>query len=191
MLRSLWFLFHILVISALLLWAGTHPGTMTITWYNQHITTDISFILCGLYIATLLLLSAHHIWENIVRMPAALKRTRINALKTKHVNEISSGLAALAAGDTSRAQRHAKAALKTQPHAQHSNGLLLLLQAQIALKQGQTRQATSLFEALSKDPQTGFLGTRALLQQALADKQYDRAKTLTDNAVKTAQKSPC
>lgn len=192
MLRALWFIIHLTIFAGLLYGATQAPGTVSIHWLDQTYSLDIGFTLCALYALILLSALLHGIWTHIAGVPKALKRYRTRAAKDAYWRTLTQGLTALAAGDAVSA---AKLCTKAEHiHTTHperlSTGLLTLLSAQTAKLQGDQATATHLFEHLSRDPDAGFLGTRALLQEALDAGDAQKAATLLDAPLKRRGKNP-
>ena len=188
MLRSLWFILQIAILTGLLIWAAQYPGTVTFNWLSYELTVQIGLFLCGIYALIFLTVHAHNIWRHITGIPAAIFQHFEQRAKTHSRNNLAKGLSALAAGDLKSATR-LTSKIKDD-HFNDSPGLLLLLQAQTARLKGSDSEAQRLFTRLAKDKNAGFLGVRALLQNALENNNFDQANTLAQDGLTRFKNNP-
>lgn len=188
MLRSLWFILQIAILTGLLIWAAQHPGTVTFNWLSYELTIQIGLFLCAVYALIFLTVHAHNIWRYITGMPRAILRRMEQRAKIHSHNNLAKGLSALAAGDLKSAARLSHKI--NDDHFNESPGLLLLLQAQTARLKGNEHDAKRLFSRLAKDKNAGFLGVRALLQNALENNDFDTAKTLAQESLQRFKNNP-
>ncbi|WP_370335666.1 heme biosynthesis HemY N-terminal domain-containing protein [Parvularcula marina] len=105
----------------------------------------------------------------VLRMPKAIARHHRDRRRVKGLTALTRGLEAVAAGDATDAQRHAKMASR---QLKDEAGLTRLLTAQAAQLAGDEVTAEQSFAAMLEAPETEFLGLRGLYLQAM--KQGDR-----------------
>ena len=101
------------------------------------------------------------------------------------IDALGKSLAAIAAGDAKTARRKAA---KAQDMLKNP-ALTRLVNAQAADLAGERQRATTYYKALMSDPDTAFVGTRGLLQHAMADGDVDRALKLANHARELSPKN--
>ena len=98
---------------------------------------------------------------------------------------ITRGFSALASGDMAKAKKFADKSHKALP-----NELLLkFLEAQIAVKSGESKQAEEIFSQLAKTEDAGFIGYRGLISLSVSDNKPEKALQIADDLLKTNPKS--
>jgi HemY protein len=181
MIRSIWFFIKLAVLVAVLSWFMRHPGQIRIDLPPWQLETSVAFFavtICLVMIAGLGLLRFGD-WAKSIKM-------RIERWREKQgLRSITRGLVAIAAGDADIAAREARRANRYLP----STPLRHLLLAQSEQLRGNRNGAAKHFVALMQDQDTGFLGLRGLLTQAIADGKYDHALQLARQAHKSQPKS--
>jgi HemY protein len=122
----------------------------------------------------------------IVGAPGALLEGWGESRRRRGYRELTQGLAAVAAGDGTEAQKHARKAeqLLSEPP------LTLLLSAQAAQLAGDRDGANRAFTAMLEDDQMAFLGLRGLIAQALRDGDQARALDYAQRAFRLRPQTP-
>lgn len=143
-------------------WLADYPSTITIELPDYRIEMA-SFVVLALAVAFFGILALiYRFWHWLRR---GHPQRRAMARQERGYQELTSGLAALMAGEAPRARRHARKSqqlLGTVPMAQ-------LIEAQAAQLIGDTAAARSEFEALSEDKKTNVMGLRGLISVAERD----------------------
>jgi HemY protein len=188
MLRRVWGWTKILVAFALGLrlafWAAdlAGAGAVTLTWADWSVTAPLWAFVVGVGLFTLALFALYALTFWLLSIPAALRRQRERA---GH-DALARGLAAVAAGDTKRAQRLSARAAKRLPE---SHPLALLLSAQAARLSGDADAARATFTALLEDKGPGrSFGLRGLVQDALSQGREAEALALARQAAEAGPK---
>ena len=180
MIRALLFFVKVAIFVAVAVWVAERPGTVTFEWLDTTVTmhTGVFFLIC---LGTILLaLILFRILNWLANMPKMMSRYRQDMGAQKGYRALTLGLTAVAAGDAKIAQYQAHRARKFLPS---DHGLPVLLEAQAARLQGDEGAAAQSFALLLENPDTAFLGIRGLLQNALEDHDYDRARVLAEKAL--------
>ncbi|GGD15522.1 heme biosynthesis protein HemY [Aquisalinus flavus] len=144
-------------------------------YFNPAAPTLIGIsILLALLIVTVLIISY------LMRLPEKLRGKRRDSQRQKGIISLTRGLEAVAAGDASDAQRHAKNAQRQLEEP----ALTRLLTAQAAQLAGDHETAEASFSAMLEAPETEFLGLRGLYLQAVGAGDMKAAKGYADRAFK-------
>jgi len=136
--------------------------------------------LIGVSILLALLIVAVLIISYLMRLPEKLSGKRRESQRQKGIISLTRGLEAVAAGDASDAQRHAKNAQRQLEEP----ALTRLLTAQAAQLAGDHETAEESFSAMLEAPETEFLGLRGLYLQAVGAGDMKAAKGYADRAFK-------
>jgi HemY protein len=152
-------------------WVAHRPGNVTVQWHGWRLDTSFGVLLVGVVILILFAVALWLAYRWIVGAPGALLEGWGDSRRRKGYRELTQGLAAVAAGDGTEAQRHARRAeqLLAEPP------LTLLLSAQAAQLNGDREAATRAFKAMLEDDEMAFLGLRGLIAQSLRDGNQQQA----------------
>jgi HemY protein len=159
-------------------WLAERPGTVTAEWHGWRLDTSVGAILV---VVVLLMLTGVALWllyRWIIGAPGALLEGWGESRRRQGYRALTSGLAAVAAGDANEAQKQAKKAEKLLSEPP----LTLLLSAQAAQLAGDREGAKRAFNTMLEDEQTAFLGLRGLIAQALRDGDQGQALALAERA---------
>lgn len=185
MIRALFFLLKVAVLSLLAVWIAAREGTVRLNW-NDVQGNDIAVnIHLGLFLLALLgtFLVAMLIFRmisGVAHFPKSWARYQDIRRREKGFRALTLGLTAVAAGDTKIAGYQAQRAEKLLPE---QTALGLLLKAQAARLEGNEGEANQYFTALLEDKDAAFLGMRGLLQSALEQKNYGAGLNLARQAL--------
>ena len=185
-------LIYVLIIAAVLLAGGfafdflaNEPGYITLDYGDRLYEVTLFEAALLLVIGILALMAAIWVLKVVIATIRLLMGDEnafggffVRTREQRGVDALGKGLVALAAGD-------AKTALKKAELAQHklkNPALTRLLNAQAADLAGERQRAAVYYKALMSEPETAFVGTRGLLQQAVADGDVDRALKLAEHA---------
>ena len=163
MLRIIFWFIVLAAMAAGLTWLAEHPGRMTIDWLGYHIEEMPVALALGVIAAGLVVL-----WlaVRIVRMVflapgAAVDYFRLRR-KRKGLEELSSGLVALLAGDAASARRAANRAARLTP----DEPVAQLLEARAAHELGDAKTARALLLRMLEDEKTEPAALHGLYEQA-------------------------
>jgi HemY protein len=122
----------------------------------------------------------------IIGAPGALLDGWGDSRRRRGYRALTQGLAAVAAGDGTEAQKNARKAeqLLSEP------ALTLLLSAQAAQLNGDREGAKRAFTAMLDDEQMAFLGLRGLIAQSLTDGNQAMALDYAERAFRLRPKTP-
>ncbi len=163
MLRIIFWFIVLAAMAAGLTWLAEHPGRMTIDWLGYHIEEMPVALALGVIATALVIL-----WlaVRIVRMffmapGAAVDYFRLRR-KRKGLEELSSGLVALLAGDAASARRAANRAARLTPE----EPVARLLEARAAHELGDAKTARALLLRMLEDEKTEPAALHGLYEQA-------------------------
>ena len=187
MLRAIWFAVQLGLLFALAVWLAERPGAVDVHWLGYDIHAQIGFVLVTGLILLLLLLWLHRLFLGLLGLSSYFKRRRLEKKRGKGVRALTLGLSALAAGD-SRIAAYQVARMRALLPEDH--GLSLLLEAQAARLKGDHQTARDLFEQLVAGNDTGFLGLRGLMLEALDTGEPQQALSYARQALKLHPRQP-
>lgn len=159
---SLFIKISLIVVAAI--WIMGQEGQIVFSWNEYRFLIDTSFFILLTLIAAALIILMDRVWRYLISFPQLFGRYRREINHQKGLKALTSGLSAVAAGDTKRAVDQAK---KAKAHLPQDTSLALLLQAQAARLDGREDDARQSFAGLLEHEDTAFLGIRGLLQSAL------------------------
>jgi HemY protein len=161
--RALFFIVQLALLIAAALWVADHPGRVSVVWQEYVVETPLWVAALGVLVLMVAAALLYRLWRAVLRSPRRFGRWRRERRRARGYQALTRGLVAVAAGDASGAQKHARRAevLLDEPP------LTLLLNAQAAQLAGDDAAARRRFEEMLERPETAFLGTRGLLVQAM------------------------
>jgi HemY protein len=116
----------------------------------------------------------------------ALSRFRMRAKEARGLDALSQGMVALAEGDARAADQHARRATRLLG----KRALTQLLSAQAADALGDSARAREHYRALAREPETGMVGVKGLLAQAVKRGETARAAKLAAHAFAMRPRDP-
>jgi len=149
------------------------PGWVSLEWSGYRIDTSFAFLLGAVLLIAVTTALIYRFWLFLRRSPEKVKTAWTARRRRKGYQALTRGMVAVAAGDASEAQRQVRRAdvLLEEPP------LTMLVSAQAAQMRGDEAAASAFFMAMTKRPETEFLGIRGLLNQAI--KRGDRTEALS------------
>ena len=180
MLRIFFFLLMIAALSLGLSYVADMDGTLIIQWPGGEIQPSLMqavLVFAGLVVLAIVVWS---LLRMILSSPEAVGRYFRRKKQEKGLAALSGGLIALGAGDKSRAVQLAGQARKTLPN----DPMTQMLRAQAAELQGDTGQATRIYESMLAASDTEVMGLRGLYLLALEQKELEAAEQYAARAVK-------
>lgn len=159
-------------------WIAGLPGDVSATLAGTTISaaTPVVIVLLGLSFLAFYLLLRLVGW--LVSAPRRMRRDRVRHDRIKGDRAVTRTLVALAASDSSVAQREAGRSRRLLG----DTPLTLLLAAQASRQAGQDDDASAVFRQLASHKQAGFLGLRGLLRQATAREDWPAAAAIARQA---------
>ncbi|HEX9647357.1 MAG TPA: heme biosynthesis HemY N-terminal domain-containing protein [Alphaproteobacteria bacterium] len=173
MTRLLAFLAVVAVLSAAAAWIADRPGAVSLRWQGWQVDTSVAVLVLAIAVLGALVAAAYNLYRWLVVSPRTIRRFRTERRRQRGYRALTRGLVSAAAGDAPGARaaaRDAEALLGEPP-------LTLLLTAQAAQLDGDSRAAGVAFRRMLEHDQTEFLGLRGLLVQAV--RKGDAATALT------------
>ncbi len=153
-------------------WLGENPGTVTMTWFDVQIETNVAVLLLFTALAVVMCIFCYHVLARIVLAPLRFSERQNLKYYQQAIAEITYSVAALAASDMASAAEHTRKAEKllgTTP-------LTLLLRAQISKNEGSDAETRALLEQLLEYKETEYLAATSLAD--VAQKQAELPKAL-------------
>ena len=160
-------------------------GFITIQFADLEVEVDALFCLTVAVFMGLLVFYWGQCWHFLIELPKRLHGKYHAKQVDEGLGQLYKGFEALAIGDTSTAQKHAKKTAQLLPN----RSVATLLQAQVAEGRGQKELAQEKFQQLTEEKSTSFIGIQGMLKQALEQKHYDSALEWAQKGRKLAPKN--
>jgi len=178
MIRAIWFLILISLVSTIAAILTDNPGAVSLNWLGYKVETSIGVLLSGILIVSICLTIVYRIWFFIRNAPKRVSKVHLDWRRNRGYKALTQGMVAVAAGDAQEARRQARKAenfLADPP-------LTMLLSAQAAQLSGDEKAAGKFFEKMSERKDTKYLGIHGMLNQAIQDGDKDVALELAEQA---------
>lgn len=163
-------------------WLADNPGSVEVDWLSWRLSTSVPALLLFLLLLSGALFYALRLINAVASFPGTFSARRQEKKRHRGYRALSDGLAAAAAGHTKQASKLATQAEKLLKDP----SLTRVLSAQTAQLTGDESAERRHYEAMRDRPETALMGTRGLLELALAQGQRDQALTLATEARKLA-----
>ncbi len=164
-------------------WLVEYPGWVTVDWFGFRLEAPMIVIALVLVLTFAGLYILLRFLNLITGGPAAWRAFSSRQRARQGMGALTQGLAAAAAGDASKAHRHAARAERLIT----DGPLARVLALEAAELEGRADDVAALAPALLDDPETELLGRRALFDLARASAEQDRA---TDQAEAAFENHP-
>jgi HemY protein len=174
--RFWFFLLRLAVLTGVVFWLASAPGTARIVWHDQLIETSAAFLAFALVGGAFLLYALYRLWRFVMDGPRLWRLHRKLRKMQQGQVFLTQGLAAIAGGNAAEAGRLALAARKALGPTISTR----LLQAQAAQLAGDHAVASEIFRALASAPESAVLGYRGLIMEALRAENWDEVDSLID-----------
>ena len=184
MLRVLFFLILVFALAIGFSWLAERPGELTLVFagYQYRVSLLVASILVVATVAAVMI--TWWVIKGIWNSPHAVARYFRARRRDRGYQALSTGMIAAGAGDSELARRKKKDALKLLSSDQEP--LILLLDAQASLLEGNHEAARAKFEAMLKDPELKLLGLRGLYLEARRLGENEAARHYAAQAVTQA-----
>jgi len=170
MFRFIRFIIEIAIVAGIVLWFLEYPGTVEIHWQGHIIKLTVAvaaFMLASLITAILLF---HMLYRKIVNFPIRWRESRKVKQMTHALDLILDNFEAHAAKNVKKTLNTVSALEKLFPDHQ----LVQKIKAKSLLAEGHDRKALRIFDKLSHNPQTKFLGLKYLVEYHVANKNEEQ-----------------
>ncbi len=178
MIRAVWFLLLLALISLGAALVADNPGVVSLEWLGYKVDTSIGVLFAGIFLVSICLAVVFRIWFFIRNAPKRVGKARRDWRRQRGYKALTQGMVAVAAGDAQEARRQASKAesLLAEPP------LTMLLSAQAAQLSGDEKAASKFFEKMSERKDTKYLGIHGMLNQAIQEGNKDVALELAEQA---------
>lgn len=177
MLRSVWYLFKILVVVGAAVFLAVQPGTIQITW-NEYTIRDLHLGAAALtlFLVLMAVVYVSGLLYRLMSLPREVARLHRERRRTKGYKALVQSLTAAASDDHKSAYALANRAQKLLPESE--SGIPLLLKAHAAKSRGQIDETDLVFRQLLGNSDTALLGVHGLMQKAMIQGDYQQALKL-------------
>ncbi len=170
----------LIIVATVFAWLADQPGDLKLRGLGYEIETSLmaAFILiAGL---TLIVWITWSLLMWLLDRPGAFGGWFKSRRQRKGKQALSSGLIAVASGDSEAAQAHARTAAAIIG----DDPMVKLLDAQASQMRGDNVRVRQLFEEMAEQPETRLLGLRGLHTDAVRQSDMARARALAEEAVR-------
>ncbi|WP_142850529.1 heme biosynthesis protein HemY [Telmatospirillum sp. J64-1] len=172
MIRLILYVLVVAVLVVVSVWMAERPGQVSVRWLGWQIETTVPVLLLALALLLGVVWLVLKFLGILLHLPRDLRRARRESRYRKGIVALTSGMAAVAAGDSHQARRMARRADDLLKDA----SITRLLSAQAAEIAGDREAAKRHYTEMVDDPDSRFLGLRGLLEISL--KEGDRTAAL-------------
>ncbi len=174
MIRSVWYLFKIILVVGLATFLAIQPGTIDITW-KEYAFRDIHLGAASVVFLLVLLALVYltGLLYRLFSLPREFMRYRSERQRSKGYRALLQSLTAAASGDYKHAYYLAYRARKLLP--EEEAGIPLLLQAHAAKSRGNASDTDTAFRMLLENADTALLGVQGLMRKAVLEGDYVQA----------------
>ncbi|AJY47694.1 heme biosynthesis protein HemY [Martelella endophytica] len=166
-------------------WFADRPGELSLVWqghlFQTPLTTALALLIALIFVVMVIWWLITVIWTS----PNSVRRYFRARKRDRGYQAISTGLIAAGSGNLVLARK-----MSTRAHAllrADQEPLIHMLDAQVALIEGDHDKARRLFERMSEDPETAELGLRGLYLEA---KRLGADEAARQYAERAADKAP-
>jgi HemY protein len=184
MIRVLLFVLLVFALGLGFAWLAERPGDMIVTFggYRYEVTLMVAAVLVTAVVASVMIL--WWLFKAIWTSPRTVSRYFRARRRDRGYQALSTGMIAAGAGDSALARKKKKEAMKLISSDQEP--LILLLDAQASLLEGDHEAARTKFEAMLRDPEMRLLGLRGLYLEARRLGDADVARHYAERAAEIA-----
>lgn len=171
-----------LVVTAVIAWLISLPGTMTLEVANYRMQPRLGAAIFMLMLIAALVILVWAVVRRILGTPKYLARRSLEKRKAQGVEALSDAFIALQAGDAGRARALAREAQARLP----ANAAAFLLEARADLALGDMRAAREHYRALISNEKTAMAALSGLYEQARSQQRDAAALTFARKALTLA-----
>lgn len=170
----------LIIVATLFAWLADQPGDLKLRWLGYEIETSLMAAVIMLAGLTLVVWIIWSLLMWLLDRPGAFGGWFKSRRQRKGKAALSSGLIAVASGDSEAAQAHARTAAAIIG----DDPMVKLLDAQASQLRGDNVRVRQLFEEMAEQPETRLLGLRGLHTDAVRQSDMTRARALAEEAVR-------
>lgn len=170
----------LIIVATLFAWLADQPGDLKLRWLGYEIETSLMAAVIMLAALTLIIWITWSLLMWLLDRPGAFGGWFKSRRQRKGKEALSSGLIAVASGDSEAAQAHARTAAAIMG----DDPMVKLLDAQASQLRGDNVRVRQLFEEMAEKPETRLLGLRGLHTDAVRQSDMTRARALAEEAVR-------
>ncbi|MEO1160312.1 MAG: heme biosynthesis HemY N-terminal domain-containing protein, partial [Pseudomonadota bacterium] len=170
----------LIIVATVFAWLADQPGDLKLRWLGYEIETSLMAAVILIAALTLIVWIAWSLLMWLLDRPGAFGGWFKSRRQRKGKQALSSGLIAVASGDSEAAQAHARTAAAIIG----DDPMVKLLDAQAAQMRGDNVRVRQLFEEMAEQPETRLLGLRGLHTDAVRQSDMTRARALAEEAVR-------
>jgi HemY protein len=182
MIRIVFFLIIVGLLSVGVAWLADRPGDVLITWQGLRIETSVMVLTVAIVVLIALVATVFSAISTVVRSPFVLARLRRHRRGERAYEAISNGLIAVGAGHLPGAQKFSADVNRIAP----GEPLALLLTAQAAQLAGDRDAADRAFRTMASRDDTKALGLHGLFVEAHRRNDAVAAHAYAEEAARTA-----
>ena len=175
----------LIIVATIFAWLADQPGDLKLRWLGYEIEMSLMAAIIILAAIVLVLWIAWSIVMWLLDRPGAFGGWFRSRRQRRGRHALSSGLIAVAAGDSDAAQSHARTAAAILG----DDPMVKLLDAQASQMRGDNVRVRRLFEEMAEQPETRLLGLRGLHTDAVRQADTTRARALAEEAVRINPKA--
>ena len=170
----------LIIVATIFAWLADQPGDLKLRWLGYEIETSLMAAVIMLAGLTLVVWIIWSLLMWLLDRPGAFGGWFKSRRQRKGKAALSSGLIAVASGDSEAAQAHARTAAAIIG----DDPMVKLLDAQASQLRGDNVRVRQLFEEMAEQPETRLLGLRGLHTDAVRQSDMTRARALAEEAVR-------
>ena len=156
------------------------PGALTLVWDGTVIEVGLITALAAVIALIVLVMLVWWVLKGIVRAPGAIVDQRRGRTRDKGYRALSEGMMALGAGDVRQARELARQADRRLGHTREP--MVLLLEAQTCMAEGNHDEARGLFDEMLEMKETRPLALRGLFLEAQREGEHAAARHYAERA---------
>ena len=179
MIKVVWFLIFLALVSLGAAVVADNPGAVSLRWLGYKVDTSIGVLFAGVFLISISLAIIFRVWFFFRNAPRRIGKVHRDWRRERGYKALTQGMVAVAAGDAQEARRQARKAenLLAEPP------LTMLLSAQAAQLSGDEKAAGKFFEKMAERKDTKYLGIHGMLNQAIQEGDKDVALDLAEQAI--------
>jgi HemY protein len=182
MIRVVYFLVIVGLLSLGFAWLADRPGDVVVTWQGLRIETSLMVLGAAILAAMAIIVIVWTILSAILRSPVILRNIQHRRRGERAYEAISNGMIAVGSGDVDAARKFTGEVNRIAP----AEPLALLLTAQAAQLAGDRDQAERTFRIMASRPDTKVLGLHGLYIEAQRREDLTGAHAYAEEAARAA-----
>lgn len=173
------FLFTLVLAAIAAMWFIDNDGSLTIEWLGYHIQTSMAFAILASIVVLVICTTLLQFLLWVKAAPKKYKKAMRDKRRDNGLTALTSGFAAIAAGDIKQARRLNKQASNYLGNIP----ITKLLSAQTAQLEGDRELAKVHYTAMLENKETETIAIKGLLVQARQDGDLNKAIFLAEKAI--------